>query len=293
MTTTRPAPRTPDPPTTLPAGRSHTTYLARGLRPGRIAVIKTGGDAARLAHEAKVLAALATVPGPPCTQLLGAPAIASPGRPAQPRLILAYIPGPHPRTVADYQAFGTALAILHNTPATGPLHTLAQASSRLLLPARTLAAAAAPELAGLIDTLTPPPGQPWTDPVLIHGDAAPANALIHHQHGHAFLIDFENTTVAHPGLDIGRAIFLTDLTRAPARQRRALTDAILTGYARHRALPAHISHWAAVAGLQIAAWRHARRSDARIPHWTIALDHARRWADPPETLTDRWGSKTV
>ena len=43
-----------------------------------------------------------------------------------------------------------------------------------------------------------PPGQPWTDPALIHGDAAPANTLICPRHGRAVLIDFENATLA-PG----------------------------------------------------------------------------------------------
>jgi aminoglycoside phosphotransferase (APT) family kinase protein len=279
MTTTHPHRHTPDPLAVLRAGRSHTTYLARGLRTGRLAVIKTGGDTAKLAREAKALAALAATPSPPCTRLLDIPAISTPGPPSQPHLILAYIPGRHPRTLADYQSFGAALATLHNTAPSAALRTLAQPPSQLLHPARTLAAATAPDLTALIDTLTPAPGQPWTVPVPIHGDATPANALIHHRHSDAVLIDFENATLANPGLDIGRAIFLTAMAPAPARQRHARIDAILTGYTRHRTLPAHITHWAAAAGLQIAAWRYIRRTQHHIPPWTIALDHARRWAD--------------
>jgi aminoglycoside phosphotransferase (APT) family kinase protein len=286
-------PRAPDRGIGLLEGQSHATYLAHDLCTGCAVVVKTGGDLARLAHEAQVLAALAAIPGAPCARLLEASRIPSPGHPPQPRLIVRYIHGRHPRTLADHQAFGAALANLHNIPATGPLQACCQPSAQLLLPARTLAATADSGLADLIDALTPLPGQPWTDPVLIHGDAGPANALIRHRDGHAVLIDFENAALAHPGLDIGRAVFLTDLTRAPARQRRARIDAILTGYACHRTLPGHLSHWTAVAGLQIAAWRHGRRSDARIPSWTIALNRAKCWAEPSEKSSHIPGQLTA
>jgi aminoglycoside phosphotransferase (APT) family kinase protein len=252
---------------TLAGGRSHTTYLARGLRTGRVAVVKTGGDPARICREARALTALGAIPGLPAARLLGAP-----GQCSQPRLILDYIPGRHPRSLADYQAFGAALAVLHATPVTGPMRGLEQTPAQLLAPAAALAAAVAPDLAGVIGAVAPAPGQPWAGTVLIHGDAAPANVLIDRR-GDAVLIDFENTTLAHPGLDVGRAIFLTGMTPAPAPLRCARVDAILSGYARHRTLPADLGCWAAAVGLHIAAWRYARAGSA--PSWRTAVAHAR------------------
>jgi len=267
--------------TALPGGHSHSTYLARETRTGVAVVLKAGGDPARLAREAEILAALAGIPGAPCPHPMEAPRLPLPGHSRRQLLILRYVPGHHPRTLADYQAFGASLAILHNTPVTGALRAFWRPPDELLRPARILAATAAPGLAGLIDALSPPSGQPWTDPVLTHGDAAPANAVICHRHGRAVLIDFENATIAHPGLDIGRAVFLTDLAGAPAGQRSARIAALLTGYARHRALPDHMNWWIAAAGLQIAAWRHVHRARADVRPGQIALDRAQRWAGFP------------
>ncbi|AXG79241.1 phosphotransferase family protein [Streptomyces paludis] len=261
--------------TPLHGGRSHTTLLAYDTTTGAPVVLKTGGDPLKIHHEARALTALAALPSTPCPQLVEASRIRMPHSrpPSQPCLVLRHIPGRHPRTPDDYRALGAALALWHTTPTT-TFRAFAISPTDLIRPARSYAATTAPHLTQLLDTLVPLHAHSWAEPVLTHGDAGPANTLVNR--GRAVLLDCENSALAHPGLDLGRALFLTDLEE-PTDQNPSRIESLLSGYTSHRPLPDRLTQWMSAAGLGIAAWRHAHRARIDVPPPDEALARAEYW----------------
>jgi aminoglycoside phosphotransferase (APT) family kinase protein len=257
----------------LLGGRSHATYLAREPATGQRLVIKTGGDLSRLHHEAQALTALAGITGSPAPLLREASRIQLPGCRAQPCLVIDYVPGRHPRRLADHTALGIALATLHGLPPE-PFHALGGNTRRLLEPARALASAHAPDLVALLDSLAQAPAGFPGSTTLCHGDASPANSIVCDQ-GRAVLIDYENAFLTRPGLDLGRALFTIDCQGLPLPQARM--DAFLRGYDRTRPLPPSLNLWAAAAALMIGAWRYERCGRPGIPPWPPVLERARNW----------------
>jgi aminoglycoside phosphotransferase (APT) family kinase protein len=259
---------------TLPSGRSHRLWLARqDGTPGKV-VVKTRGKTTKLIHEANVLAALRTIIGTPSPCLRETSLISS-GTAPRLCLIMDYIPGHHPDTVDDHQTLGAAFAQLHNIARTPALEVLHRPLRRLLQPAHALAATLHPPLTDLLDDLNRCDRQS-SERVLIHGDAAPNNAIITDAN-QAVLIDYENTVLTHPGLDLGRLIFNIDLTDAPSHLKNERINAIISGYARHRDPPPDLRAWTIAAGLQIAAWRHANRTRPGVPAAAEALERVLTW----------------
>lgn len=263
----------------ITGGRSHRLHLARMVDTGRTVIIKTGGNAAKLTHEAGALAALATAPGAPCPRLIESSLICF-GTAPRPCLILEHLPGAHPQTLEEHQLLGAALAELHNIPLTAALHVFHRSPAQLLRLARDLAAGLTPPLSDVVERISRPRRQCWPDQVLIHGDAASNNALITSLKARrVVLIDYENAVLAHPGLDLGRLVFLIDLTDdAPPKLTHERIQAVLIGYARQRHVPDDLTSWLITAGLQIAAWRQAHRTRAGVPPAEGALDRLHYWA---------------
>ncbi|MFF7731149.1 phosphotransferase family protein [Streptomyces sp. NPDC008001] len=138
------------------------------------------------------------------------------------------------------------------SPDGASLKSLYQPPARLLRLDRSFAAHHAPDLTGLLDTLFPPTRHVWTRTCLVHGDPSPPNTLIRPD-GVAVLIDCENAALAHPGLDLGRALFHAHWHSATS------ADALMAGYTDLYPLPDQFAAWTAAAGIHIAAWRHSHR----------------------------------
>ncbi|MEV4505407.1 phosphotransferase family protein [Streptomyces klenkii] len=255
----------------LHGGRSHVLHLAHDAGTGEQLVVKTGGDPAKLRHEARALTALTDRPGLPCSRLISVTCLRTDDAPrAQTALLIAYAPGHHPRAAGDFHALGRTLATWHTAPTTRRWENLYQPPARLLRLDRSFAAHHAPDLTGLLDTLLPPTRHVWTRTCLVHGDPSPPNTLIHD--GVAVLIDCENAALAHPGLDLGRALFHAHW-HSPTS-----ADALLAGYTDLQPLPDQLAAWTAAAGIHIAAWRHSHRRRQGVLPWSPALEQARHWA---------------
>lgn len=256
----------------LHGGRSHILHLAHDADTGEQLVVKTGGDPAKLRHEARALTALANRPGLPCSRLISVTCLRTEEAPrAQTALLIAFAPGHHPRTADDFHALGRTLATWHTAPTTRRFETLYQPPARLLRLDRSFAAHHAPDLTGLLDTLLPPTRHVWTRTCLVHGDPSPPNTLVD-PGGIAVLIDCENAALAHPGLDLGRAHFHA-YWHSPTS-----ADALLAGYTDLQPIPDQLPAWTAAAGIHIAAWRHSHRRRQGVLPWPPALEQARHWA---------------
>jgi aminoglycoside phosphotransferase (APT) family kinase protein len=247
-------------------GRSHTVYLARWTDTDRLIVVKAGGNPDSLRREADMLnwlgASAAPVPSPAevVTDCRGRPV-----------LMLQHVIGHHPLSTADFAVAGHALATLHAvslSPRVPPLPGPAPASiDEVMRSGEILAQPARMDLAPLklrLTAMTP------SDLSCVHGDASAGNVLITPS-GLGVLLDLENAHVSHPGLDVGRFLFL-------ASQAPAITDdmlrSFLAGYGRPPVPAGDLTDWIAIAGLEIAIWR------ARNPRWGLsAADAIARVAD--------------
>jgi Ser/Thr protein kinase RdoA (MazF antagonist) len=254
----------------LPLGRSHNIHTGYDQATGQAVVVKTGGDPARLRHESHVLTVVADTAPTLAPRLLEF-ATEHP----HPCLVLEHLSGRHPQTVADWAAFGAILADLHNTAVVAT--AFRRNSLDLLRPAAALAAAQAPHLLRTVRVCA----DAAAGGVLVHGDASPQNVLVR---GHdATLIDFENAFSGHPGLDVGRAIFLIHLGELPSRC--CYTHSFLAGYRLRRPLPDRLPAWTCLSGLLIAAWRH---SHDHVPPWQAALALADDLAGNPIRCHGHW-----
>lgn len=244
-----------------PQGRSHDTHTGYDETTGQAVVVKMGGDRARLRHESLVLTAVAAK-----SLTLGPRLLEAATENPRPYLVLEHLPGHHPQTPADWAIFGATLADLHNTAVETP--ALRRTSSDLLRPAAELAAAQAPQLLPAVRACA----NAAAGSVMVHGDASSQNVLVH---GHdATLIDFENASFGHPGLDVGRAVFLIRLGHFPHRCNE--TRSFLDGYRYRRPLPDRLSAWTCISGMLIAAWRY---SHDNVPPWQTALALVAELAD--------------
>ena len=256
-------------------GRSHQVYLAREADTGRLVVVKTGGNTDALRREAAALSLL-SVSGAAVPRSSGI-LIDHRDRPV---LMLQYVDGHHLRSPADFAAAGRALATFHAVSLSSqipPSRALAYIPIQTVVSScETLARSVGLDLAPLALRLM---AITACDLSCVHGDASANNALITPS-GTGVLLDLENAHVGHPGLDVGRFLFLA--SQAPTTTNDMMAD-FLAGYGRPPVPAGDLNDWIAVAGLQIAIWR------ARNAQWGLsAMDAVARvagWlgAGPPAT----------
>jgi Ser/Thr protein kinase RdoA (MazF antagonist) len=245
-------------------GRSHQVYLAREADTDRLIVVKTGGNTDVLYREAAALSWL-TLSGAAVPKSSGI-LIDHHGRPV---LMLQYLDGHHLRSPADFAEAGRALATFHAVSLSSHIPT-SQALpyvpiQTVMSSAGTLARAVGLDLAPLALRLM---AIPACDLSCIHGDASTSNILITPS-GTGVLLDLGNAHIGHPGLDVGRFLFLASQTAATAD----MLAGFLAGYGRPPVPAGDLNDWIAVAGLQIAIWR------ARNARWGLsAVDAVARVA---------------
>ncbi|MFI1996442.1 phosphotransferase [Actinoplanes sp. NPDC020271] len=233
-------------------GRSHRGHRGR-TSDGTTVMVKTGGDAARLAYEFDILRALESVnvlaPSPIALTRIG----------REPALVVSWIDGIPPTGAAAWRRLGASLARLHSLPPTPT--TRVQPNLRISeLPDSVRSALGAATTTILT---TPMPG---SDTVFSHGDAGPENFLDHSDGG--ALIDFESSCRQPAGSDLGRCLFLIADT-APGEAHNAAV-ALLEGYGAGVLSPADLFGWAAREGLRIADWRHRHAGRPNVPSWQRA-----------------------
>jgi Ser/Thr protein kinase RdoA (MazF antagonist) len=163
-------------------------------------------------------------------------------------LALDVAPGRRWADVPDLDAspvvarLGAAIARLHDVAAPAGTPPFGRLGPDRLSAAVAAIGAARPDVAAplaaahrLLEAARPA----VTDPVLLHGDCHPKNAL---DDGHRlWLVDLDQAGTGPAAADVGsflaRLRVATLIGRQPAAVERSLADAFLAGYADHRRLP--------------------------------------------------------
>jgi len=265
-----------------PQGIRHRIYFGVEEGSGREVAAKVELIEGALALERRALEWL-TARECPAPRLLAAGTLDDSGEhPGAACLLVERVAGGRTTSLEGWGRLGRALARLTEVPWQGSDLTRVDHAAFRDLHERRVADLSAALGRDLGATLPPLPHSYAESPLgITHGDPGPGNFVDDGVAG--TLVDWEDTTVAPRGLDLGRARFIAALgvgpedlpAEEPAEELAARAGAVTAGFLAETGdapiVEGELDWWLAVAGVQFAHWRLERAGAPGIPPWLDAI----------------------